>query len=163
MRLQLALRHDDFVLLNTVAVSTNYLDVVLDALRSRRLRHAYWYLHEDVEQLRALAPSLLKPAARSGIGQLAAEGQLTLLVPSAQTKAGYDDLFETATTKVLPFKRLADGASAPRPQNDYGSLRFLISGAPTDGRKGHMVALAAFHEFLNTYSVTLPAATGRSR
>jgi glycosyltransferase involved in cell wall biosynthesis len=157
VRLQLALRHDDFVLLNTVAVSTNYLDVVLDALRSRKLRHAYWYLHEDVEQLRALAPFLLEPAARSGIGQLAAEGRLTLLVPSAQTKAGYDALFENTTTKILPFKRPADGGSAPRPQDDYGSLRFLISGTPTDGRKGHMLALAAFHEFLNTHYRRAPA------
>ena len=30
-------------------------------------------------------------------------------------------------------------------------LRFLISGKPTDGRKGHMIALAAFHEFMKAY------------
>jgi glycosyltransferase involved in cell wall biosynthesis len=156
-RLQLGLRRDDFVLLNTVAVSNNYLGVVLDALRRGKLRHAYWYLHEDVEQLPALAPSVLEPALRSRIGRLVADGHLRLLVPSAQTKAGYDALFETDTARVLPFKRLPDTESAPRPEADYSALRFLISGTPTDGRKGHLLALAAFHEFLNTHYNRAPA------
>ena len=66
VRLQLALRKEDFVLLNTVTVSRNYLDVVLDAVEAGSLSHAYWYILEQVAHLPVLAPFLLKPDARSG-------------------------------------------------------------------------------------------------
>ena len=49
VRLQLALRKDDFVLMNTAAVSRNYLEVVLDAVQTGSLSHAYWYIHENVD------------------------------------------------------------------------------------------------------------------
>ena len=64
VRLQLALQPDDFVLMNTAAVSRNYLDVVLDSLRDRGLSHAYWYIHENVDHLPVVAPFLLQPSAR---------------------------------------------------------------------------------------------------
>lgn len=152
VRLQLALRKDDFVLMNTVAVSKNYLDVVLDSLQTGSLSHAYWYIHEHVDQLAVLAPSLLQPDAQSTIGRLMAQGRLTILVPSRSVKADYDALFRTAKTAILPFKLAVDPLlTAQRPAEDYSSVRFLMSGRPTDGRKGHMVAVAAFHEFMKAH------------
>ena len=59
------LRKDDFVLMNTVAVERNYLEFILDALRSGKLAHAYWYIHEDRDQLPGLAPFLLEPDFQS--------------------------------------------------------------------------------------------------
>ena len=47
--------------MNTVAVSRNYLEVVLDLVQTGRLAHAYWYIHEDVDQLPVHAPFLLQP------------------------------------------------------------------------------------------------------
>jgi glycosyltransferase involved in cell wall biosynthesis len=152
VRLQLALRDDDFVLMNTVAVSRNYLDVILDLVETRKLAHAYWYIHEDVDQLPVHAPFLLEPDARAAIGRLMEQGQLTIVVPSRRVKAEYDELFGNVNTRVLPFKLAPDTHHiSPRPVDDYSSVRFLMSGKPTDGRKGHVVALAAFHEFMNTY------------
>jgi glycosyltransferase involved in cell wall biosynthesis len=78
------------------------------------------------------------------------------LVPSKKVKAGYDTLFGNAGTGILPFK-LGDGQPlARRPADHYSSVKFLMSGTPTDGRKGHIVALAAFHEFMKAYYETDP-------
>jgi glycosyltransferase involved in cell wall biosynthesis len=159
VRLQLALRKDDFVLMNTAAVSRNYLEVVLDSVQKGSLSHAHWYIHEDVDHLPVLAPFLLQPEVRSTIGGLMAQGQLTILVPSEKVKAEYDGLFGNAKTKILPFKVVVDTQQmAPRLAAHYSSLRFLMSGKPTDGNKGHMVALAAFHEFMKAYCETDPDA-----
>jgi len=152
VRLQLALRQDDFVLMNTVAVSRNYVDVVLDLVQTGSLAHAYWYIHEDVDQLPVHAPFLLLPDARSTIGRLMEQGRLTIVVPSRRVKAEYDGLFGTSKTRVLPFKLAIDPQDvSPRPLDHYSSVRFLMSGKPTDGRKGHVVAVAAFHEFMKTF------------
>jgi glycosyltransferase involved in cell wall biosynthesis len=152
VRLQLALRKDDFVLMNTVAVSRNYLEVVLDLVQTGSLAHAYWYIHEDVDQLPVHAPFLLQPHARSTIGRLMEQGQLTIVVPSKTVKAEYDALFGIAKTRVMPFKMAMDTQHmSPRPLDHYSSVRFLMSGKPTDGRKGHVVALAAFHEFMKAH------------
>ena len=158
VRLQLALRKNDFVFMNTTAVSRNYLEAVLEALRSGRLSHAYWYILEDADQLSALAPYLLRPEARSAIGQLMTQRQLTILVPSKKVKAGYDELFGNAEIGILPFKMETGTHLAARPADHYSSVRFLISGSPTDGRKGHIVALAAFHEFMKAYYEPDPGA-----
>jgi glycosyltransferase involved in cell wall biosynthesis len=152
VRLQLALRKDDFVLMNTAAVSKNYLQVVLDSVQTGSLSHAYWYIHEDVDHLPVQAPFLLQSDARSTIGRLMEQGQLTILVPSKIVKAKYDALFGNAETKILPFKIAADTQHmAPLSSDHYSSVRFLMSGRPTDGNKGHMVALAAFHEFMKAH------------
>jgi len=157
--LQLALRKDDFVLMNTVAVSRNYVSFVLDALRTGRLAHAYWYIHEDVEQLPSTAPFLLEAHAGSSIGRLVTQGRLTVVVPSKQVKAEYDRLLGTPNTMLMPFKIDTDRhIVAPRPLHDYATVKFLISGKPTDGRKGHAIALAAFHEFMKAHYDRDPAA-----
>ena len=157
VRLQLALRKDDFVLMNTAAVLRNYLEAVLDSVQTGRLSHAHWYIHEDVDHLPVHAPFMLQPDVRSTIGGLMAQGRLTILVPSKNVKAGYDGLFGNVKTRILPFKMVADTQHmAPLPADHYSSLRFLMSGKPTDGNKGHMVALAAFHEFMKAHYETDP-------
>lgn len=156
-RMQLHLRRDDFVFMNSAAVPPNYLDVVLDSLRSGRLAHAYWYMLEDVEQLAALAPSLLQAERRAEIARLLDGGQLTLLVLSKSVKADYDAFFGTTETRVLPFKSApAEHEAGPLPAAHYSSLRFFMSGKPTDGRKGHHIVLAAFHEFMRSYHDAKP-------
>jgi glycosyltransferase involved in cell wall biosynthesis len=157
VRLQLALRKDDFVLMNTAAVLRNYLEVVLDSVQTGSLSHAHWYIHESVDLLPVVAPFLLQSDTRSRIGGLMAQGQLTILVPSKKVKAEYDALFGNAQTRVLPFKMVADTHHmASLPADHYSSLRFLMSGKPTDGNKGHIVALAAFHEFMKAHHETDP-------
>ena len=152
VRMQLALRQDDFVLMNTVAVLDNYRAVVLDTLRTGKLRHAYWYIHEDIAQLPMVAPSVLQSSFQALVGQLVQQDRLTLLVPSRKVKSQYDQMFGTTKTKLLPFKVDIDREYVgERAVEDYRSVTFLLSGRPTDGRKGHMIAIAAFHEFMKSY------------
>ena len=155
--LQLALRRDDFVLMNTVGVLRNYQTFILNSLRTGSLAHAYWYIHEDIDQLPAVAPFLTRTDFRSLINQLVEQGRLTLLVPSRKVKTQYDELFATDRTRLLPFKMtLENGKVTNRTVDDYASVRFLLSGKPTDGRKGHMIVLAAFHEFLKSFHEQSP-------
>jgi glycosyltransferase involved in cell wall biosynthesis len=78
-------------------------------------------------------------------------------VPSRHVKAEYDGLFGNTETRILPFKIAADADDlAPLAADHYSSLRFFMSGKPTDGNKGHMVALAAFHEFMKAHYETDP-------
>ena len=86
-----------------------------------------------------------------------AQGQLTILVPSKGVKAKYDALFGNAETRIVPFKLPAGQSMDPLPAAHYSSVRFLMSGKPTDGNKGHMVALAAFHEFMKAHYETDPS------
>ena len=157
VRFQLALRSTDFVLLNTVAVPSNYLTYVLKALRVGQLVQANWYIHEDCALLPTLAPFLLKQDTRRVICSLVNSERLRVYVPSQRTKGQYDHLFCTEKTRILPPLLSNDGNMEYREADEYRSLRFLLSGRPTDGLKGHMLALAAFHEFLRTYHAQNPS------
>ncbi len=151
VRLQLALRRRDFVLLNTAAVPSNYRTSVLEALRLGRLSQANWYIHEDIDQLQALAPVLLEEETRKMVGALVENRQLKIYVPSNLVKAEYDELFRTKRTMILPPTVKNDSDKRSRHPDEYNSVKFLLSGRPTDGRKGHVLALAAFHEFVRSY------------
>jgi glycosyltransferase involved in cell wall biosynthesis len=138
--------------MNTAAVSPNYAQVVLDSLEVGRLSHAYWYIHEDAEQLSVLAPYLLQPDVRSTVARLMTRGRMTVVVPSNEVKDQYDALFGSPQTSVLPFKMTSEmHPIASLSADHYSSIRFLLSGRATDGNKGHMIVMAAFHEFMNTY------------
>jgi hypothetical protein len=157
VRTQLALRKGDFVLMNTIAVMENYRTFVLDALESARLDHAHWYIHEDIAQLPLAAPALLEPSLQRRIAEAVERDHLTLLVPSRGVKAQYDRLFSTDKTRVLPFKVSFDARyTGERSVDDYASVAFLLSGKPTDGRKAHFIALAAFHEFMKEHHAASP-------
>ena len=49
----------------------------------------------------------------------------------------YDALFGNGKTRVLPYKIDDDSRHVPaRPAGHYSSVRFLLSGKPTDGNEG---------------------------
>src|SRR4051812_40465995 len=101
IRLQLPLRRDDFVLMNTVAVPRHYQDAVLDALTSGRLEHACWFIHEDIAQHQRFAPHFRDTAFLRSVSEAVAGDQLTIFVPSKKLKIDYDALL--GTTKVRSF------------------------------------------------------------
>jgi glycosyltransferase involved in cell wall biosynthesis len=151
VRFQLALRFDDFVLLNTVVVPSNYRMYVLKALKFERLSQANWYIHEDAEQLPVAAPFLLEPNTQRVIKELVKTNKLRILVPSQYIKVQYDKLFDTDKTRILPYLTDNNQRFEDRDNSEYSSIQFLLCGRPTDGRKGHMIALAAFQDFVTRY------------
>jgi glycosyltransferase involved in cell wall biosynthesis len=157
IQLQLRFRRDDFVLMNTIAVPEHYQRAVLSALGAGRLAHAFWFIHEDAAQHKRFAPHLLDPAFRRSVSEFIERGQLTVIVPSKKLKRDYDALFGTAKVESFLYRfDLPMKYRREREESDYARINFLLSGPPDDGRKGHVIALFAFENFLTTYYSAKP-------
>lgn len=157
IRLQLGLKTDDFVLLNTIAIYDNYREFILLWLRLSRLKHAFWFIHEDKDQIPVVNHTFLDSATVGKIQSLSKEGKLSLLVPSERVRKEYNDILKINSTRVIPLRVEVDKKyTAVRSKSDYEKLDFLISGTPSDGRKGQMIALAAFSYFIEHYYTKSP-------
>lgn len=152
IRLQLGLRKDDFVLMNTVAIYDNYREFIMLWLKTGRLKHAYWFIHEDKAQLPVISREFVEGPAHKRIEKMIKDKKLKLFVPSERTKKDYNKLFHTNSVQAIPLKVEVDEKyKAPRPSKAYQSIDFLISGTPGDGRKGQLLALPAFYYFIKNY------------
>jgi glycosyltransferase involved in cell wall biosynthesis len=149
---QLGLQRNDFVLLNSAAVSKRYRHFVIRALIAGQLEHATWLIHEDVEQLAIVAPDLRDAKYLGLLRDLVESGRLEIFVPSLKSKTGYDRLLGTQKVKTLRLRVELEERyrRKSRPRADYSSLAFLMTGGPQDGRKGHLIALFAFDHFLRS-------------
>lgn len=147
VRLQLGLRPNDFVFINTSAVYHNYLQFVLLWLKLGRLKHAYWFIHEDINQSAGLIKLL-----SSQLQALLKDHRLTLFFPSIKTAAAYKKILGSKSLKAMVMRTEVDKRlRMPRDAADFDTLRFLISGTTTDGRKGQFIAISAFQRFLDVY------------
>lgn len=154
---QLGLKRDDFIFLNTVAIPDNYRDFVFKSLKSEKLEHAYWFIHEDIEQTKIVSPQLLKKSSVNRIHNLIEKNKLTVFVPSKRVKNDYDKLFNTSKIKLVNLRIDLDKKYlVKRPKENYSNISFLLSGTAGDGRKGQLIALAAFQRFLLKYSSQSP-------
>lgn len=150
---QLGIKKDDFVLLNTVAIYPNYRDYIFGLLDDNRLTKATWFIHEDKPELRFDDKGLIERVKR-----LVREGKLQIVVPSKQTAREYNDFFATNTVQSIDLRvEVGTHADHERPAKDFDSLRFVISGTPSDGRKGQILAISAFYKYLNDYQQKNPS------
>ncbi|MEY2468350.1 MAG: hypothetical protein QOF21_1048, partial [Actinomycetota bacterium] len=157
LQTQLPLTYDDFVLLNTLAIYDNYREYVFELLEHDQLRHAYWFIHEDVEQLSLVGQAVLTPKVMSRITRLADAGKLTVLTPSDKVSKDFADLFTTHNVRTVPLRVNVDPAlRGARPPADYDRVDFLLSGNPLDGRKGHFLAVSALAAFDSRYRSANP-------
>lgn len=151
VRLQLGLRSDDFVFINTIAIYDSYRDFVMLWLRLGRLKHAYWFIHEDMQQIPIINKPFLDQQNISTIRHLADKHKLTLLYPSQRTLSEYRELlnveggYATKLNVEVPetYRRL------PK-KEDFETIDILLSGSSSDGRKGQMLALSALQRFVDT-------------
>jgi glycosyltransferase involved in cell wall biosynthesis len=156
--LQLSLKPNDFVFLNTVAVFDNYRNYVFNLLSASRLKHAYWFIHEDIAQTNVVAPQLLKKENIDRIHKLIESGKITILVPSKRVRDDYNKVFDTTKVRYVDLridvnpKYLSD-----KSDSDYEKIDFLLSGTASDGRKGQLIALPAFQKFLLSNYAANPA------
>ncbi len=145
---QVPLEFGDFVLLNTLAIYDNYREYVFDLLEHGKLAHAFWFIHEDVDQLSLVGQSVLTPKIRTRITRLAEDGKLTVLTPSQKVSDDFAELFKTSNVRTVPLRVTVDAAlTTPRLPHDYDRIDFLLSGSPLDGRKGQFLAVAALAMF----------------
>lgn len=152
IRLQLNLHPDDFVLMNTTAIYDNYRDFVLLWLRLGRLKHAYWFIHEDIEQLPVIHKEFLDPKNLKQIKELVDSTSLDLLFPSKRTSEEYKELIGIENVRVINLHvEVDDKYKKPRAISDFKSVNFLLSGTAGDGRKGQFLAISAFYRFMKEY------------
>lgn len=157
VKLQLNLRPSDTVIMNTVAIYDNYRDYVMHALGTGQLKHAYWYIHEDEAQLPTIKADLLEPKRLEYLHNLIAAKKLSILVPSERTREQYNRIFNVQHVHVVPLLiKVPRKYQKERPARDYKRLDFIIAGTPSDGRKGQLIALAAFNEFMHRYHAKQP-------
>lgn len=156
---QLALQPNDFVFMNTIAVYDNYRDVVLNMLAHDRIKHLHWFIHEDQAQLRVVKPILENPSQIKKINALLEGGKLKIYVPSLRVQDFYNKLFTTNKVTSIPLRvDVPQEYQTKRSIGDYKELAFYISGTPSDGRKGQLIALAAFQQFVLKYASVNPEA-----
>ena len=152
IRLQLGLRRNDFVLMNTAAIYDNYRDFVLLWLKTGRLKHAYWFIHEDIAQLPSIHKEFLDKQNIDQVHKLLAKDKLSVIVPSKRTQTEYNDLLKTDKVRSINLHVEVDNKFKRKlAVSDYSALNFLISGTPSDGRKGQLLALSAFYSFIKNY------------
>jgi glycosyltransferase involved in cell wall biosynthesis len=147
---QLGVQKNDFVLLNTVAVYPNYRDYVLGLLERGKLNKATWFIHEDMPELRFDDKGLI-----ARIKRLVAAGLIEIIVPSEETATDYNRFFETDTIRAVTLRvGVPEEYIKPRDEKEYSTLRFVISGTPSDGRKGQLLAISAFSKYLGIVNDT---------
>jgi glycosyltransferase involved in cell wall biosynthesis len=144
VRLQLALRRDTLVVLNTSAVYENYAATVLRLLARGQVDRVLWFVHEYPDGLPRWFARF-----HETMRVLVEQDRLVLLVPSTKAKRAYDALFETTKTAIVRLRVAVDPRyCAPRSAEFYSTLRFVLIGGARGGRKGHLQALAAFEALL---------------
>ncbi|MFZ1301785.1 MAG: glycosyltransferase [Candidatus Microsaccharimonas sp.] len=153
IRVQLGLRSNDFVFMNTTAIYHNYMQFILLWLKLGRLKHAHWFIHEDIDQCR----ELLQPQA-SQIKTLLEKKSLSLYFPSKKTKDAFAKMLGSTGLKSMTMRSEVDSSLKTRHKKaDFNTLKFLISGTTTDGRKAQLIAISAFQHFLDTHYTNNPS------
>ena len=150
VRLQLGLQPNDFVLMNTIAVYDNYRDFVLVWLKLGRLKHAYWFIHEDKAQIPVVNPSFLSASNIDHVKSLTESGKLSLMYPSERTKEEYEDILGAKGMAIKLRVDVPKKYCGVREEKDFNSINILLSGTSTDGRKGQVLALSALQHFIDT-------------
>lgn len=152
IRAQLALKPNDFVLMNTIAIYDNYRDFVLMWLRLNRLNHAYWFIHEDKDQIPVINKQFLDPKNISQISEAVNARNIDLLFPSKRTAQEYNELLGIKSCHSINLRvEVPSNLMSPRNENDFNKIDLLISGTSSDGRKGQVLALSALQHFIDNY------------
>jgi glycosyltransferase involved in cell wall biosynthesis len=151
IRLQLALQPDDFVMINTIAIYDTYRDFILLWLRLGRLKHAYWFIHEDKAQIPIINPPFVDKENLSRITEAVNSKRLTLLFPSKRTADEYEEILGVKGAVIKLRVEIPDEYKKIKTRNDFDKINILLSGTSGDGRKGQLLALSALQYFADNF------------
>jgi glycosyltransferase involved in cell wall biosynthesis len=148
----LQINPDDFVLVNTVALYQNYKDYIYWMLETGKLKHAYWFIHEDQPETQ-----FKNDREVNRIKRIVSNGKMTILVPSQQTAKEYKEFFDSDNVRPVTLKvQVPEKYEKPRQASDFETIKFFLSGRPLDGRKGQLMLLAALELFEKKYMAVNP-------
>lgn len=156
IRLQLALKPNDFVFMNTVAIHDTYRDFILLWLKLGRLKNAYWFIHEDKDQLPIVSPNFLNKDNLQRIKKVVNTGQLNLLYPSKRTSKEYEEILGVTGSTIKLRVEVPEIYKRKRTPESFKEINILLSGTSMDGRKGQFLALSAVQYFINNFQTKNP-------
>lgn len=140
---QLSINPDDYVLMNTVALYENYKFYIFDMLESKKLKKAYWFIHEDSPSLHFKDKKEIKR-----IKKMIEDDKLIVKVPSRETATDYNNFFETTKIKHVKLRvEVPKRFTGEKKLSDFDNIKFVTSGSPWDGRKGQFLLLNALEYF----------------
>lgn len=155
---QLDIREDDFVLLNTIAVSETYFNFILTQLETGKLKSACWFIHEDEQFIPYINPNFCDQGRVDRIKNLMSKGLLKVFVPSLRTKEQYSKIFNCTFMQVIPLRvSIPQALYVSREDADFNNIHFFMSGSSHDGRKGQLIILSALQNFLLRYYEKAPS------
>ena len=133
----------DFVLVNTVAIYSNYRIYLFWLLETGKLEMAYWFIHEDNPKLH-----FSDKREVSRMRELIDKNKLKIIVPSTQTARDYNKHFKTSLIRPVKLRvQIPAKYQIERKPEDFNTIRFFISGNPIDGRKGQLLFLAGLQQY----------------
>ena len=90
-------------------------------------------------------------------GELISNDKLLIFVPSQQTAIEYNNFFETDKIKPIKLRvKVPEIYRKVRPASDFNTIKFMMSGIPSDGRKGQLLFLAGLQLFESKYKANNP-------
>jgi glycosyltransferase involved in cell wall biosynthesis len=142
----------DVVVLNTVAFSNILRDGLYSALEQGTVQKLIWYIHEDEPQY------IFNASETKRIKRLMRAGKITMFIAAKKTHDNYLEHFGVVDALQLQLYRVAVPAKYKqvRKAQDFNSLRFVLPGMVSDGRKGQLPILYAFIAFKERYFDKLP-------
>lgn len=142
----------DTIVLNTVAHSGVMKESVYSGLENGTAKHLVWFIHEDEPEL------LFDKGEARRITNLLQKDKITIFVAAEKIMQNYQDYFEnTKNIRLQPYKYvIPERFQKIRGENDFKTLKFILTGNVADGRKGQLPVLYAFRAFLDQYYVKNP-------
>ncbi len=150
--IQLGIRPDDFVFINTSAVYPDYINFVLDALKTNKLKKAHWFIHEDLEQCRGLVYPL-----KGKLANYLQQDKLALFFPSKKTKKAFVNVLGDRGLFIMTMRSdIPSRMKHGKDEKDFNQINFFLSGTTPDGRKGQLITIAALQRFHDVHYLANP-------
>jgi glycosyltransferase involved in cell wall biosynthesis len=137
----------DIVIMNTVAFSNPMKDSIYDALDRGIIKRVVWYIHEDEPEY------IFDGNETERIKGLMKRNLITIFVAAQKTKDNYVRHFgNKKQIRTQSYRvRVPRKYHKIREAKDFNTLRFILTGMVSDGRKGQLPILYAFIEFKKRY------------
>ncbi len=144
----------DTVVLNTVAHSGLMKESVYAGLENGTVKRLVWFIHEDEPEL------LFDKGEARRISTLLQKDKIIMFIAAEKAMKNYQKYFEqTKNIRLQPYKYVIPKKfQKMRSEDDFKTIKFILTGNVADGRKGQLPILYAFRAFIDQYHAKNPKA-----
>lgn len=144
--LQMSYNKGDIVILNSFGLSEATVVSTMNAAKNNIIKKIYWYGHE------AEPDAFVNKGVKKQFKTLLQNNKASLYAVSKGSLREYQRFFETEQNiEKMPFRFVfSEEDFAIKPAKEFDDkIKFIITGAVSDGRKGQLPVLYAFLDFYN--------------